>query len=118
MGNSFLGIYFFLFGSNGQLRWNNEAGVRINFRKSGILTIINNTHQIAIGDNCMNYPIVDKYKYFGVCLNDKFNPEAHLKSYKRKFNYLISRFKMISKRSIPAKYSINLIIRQIYNTIL
>ena len=34
----------------------------------GILNIVKNieTHKIAIGDNFMNYPIVDKYKYFGV----------------------------------------------------
>ena len=34
----------------------------------------------------MNYPIVDKYKYLGVWLNDKLSPEMHLKSYKPKIN--------------------------------
>ena len=47
-------------------KWSNEAVIPINFRKSGILNIVKNTktHKIAIGDNCMNYPIVhvDKYK--------------------------------------------------------
>ena len=42
-------------------KWSNEAGIPINFRKIGILNIIMNTitHNIAIGNNCMNYPIVN-----------------------------------------------------------
>ena len=101
-------------------KWSNEAGIPINFRKSGILNIIKNTktHKIAIGDNYMNYPIVDKYKYLGVWLDEKLNPETHLKSYKPKINYLISRFRMIPKKSITPRYLINiwtLIIRPIYD---
>ena len=35
---------------------------------------------------------VDKCKYVEVWLDEKLNPETHLKLYKPKMNYLISRF--------------------------
>ena len=38
---------------------------------------------------------MDKYKYLGVWLDEKLNPEKHLKSYKPKIDYLISRFRTI-----------------------
>ena len=37
-----------------------------------------------------NYPVVDKYKYLGVWLNEKLNPEDHIEAYGPKINYLIN----------------------------
>ena len=62
--------------------------------------------------------IVDIYKYLGVSLDEKLNSKTYLKSYKQKINYLISRFRMIPKKSITLRYLINLwtqIIRPIYD---
>ena len=56
----------------------------------------------------MNFPIVDEYKYLGVCLDEKINPNTHLKSYKPKINYLFSRFRMIPKKSITPRFLINI----------
>ena len=38
----------------------------------------------------MDYPIIDKYEYLGVWLDEKLSPEIHLKSYKPSINYLQS----------------------------
>ena len=60
-------------------KWSNEAGIPIYFRKSEMLNIIKNTNtQIAIGKNYINYPIVNKYKYLRICLDEKLNSETHL----------------------------------------
>ena len=80
----------------------------LSISESGILDIINNTNQKnAIGNNSINYPIMDKYNYLGVRLNKKLRPETHLKYYKPNINYLISRFKMIPTKSIILRYLVN-----------
>ena len=100
--------------------WSNKTRIPINLRKSGILNIrkSNKTSKIVLGSEYMNYPIVEKYKYLGVWIDEKLNPDTHLESYKPKINYLINRFKIIPKNSITPRYLINLwtlIIRPIYD---
>ena len=58
-------------------KWSNEAGIPKNIK----------TYRIP-GDNFMNHLILDKYKYLGVWLDEKLNPEIHLKSYQQKINYI------------------------------
>ena len=56
--------------------WSNKARIPINLRKSGILNIrkTNKTSKIVLGSTYMNYPIVEKYKYLGVWIDEKLNP--------------------------------------------
>ena len=66
----------------------------------------------------MKYPIVEKYKYLGVWLDEKVNPDTHLEEYKKNINYLINRFRIIPKKTITPRYLINiwtLIIRPVYD---
>lgn len=100
--------------------WSNKVGIPINFKKSGVLNIAPriNSRKLIQGTSIGNYPIVEKYKYLGVWLDEKLNPNTHIESYKQKVNYLISRFKIIPKNSVSPKFMINLwtlIIRPIFD---
>ena len=67
-----------------------------NFREWYLNIVKNkNTHKIVTGNTYINYTIVDKYKYSGVWLDKKLNPDTHIKTYKPKVNYLISRLKIL-----------------------
>jgi hypothetical protein len=100
--------------------WSNKAGIPINYKKSGILNIIQTTKTAKIVEEKVfkNYPVVDKYKYLGVWLNERLNPEDHIEAYGPKINYLINRFRIIPKKSITPRFLINiwtLIIRPVYD---
>jgi len=100
--------------------WSASAGIPINLRKSGIPNVRKNdrTRKIVHGEAYQNYPIVEKYKYLGVWIDEKLNPETHLNLYKPKVNYLINRFRIIPKKSITSRYLVNLwtlIVRPIYD---
>ena len=100
--------------------WSNKAGIPINYKKSGILNIIKTTktQKIIEKEIFMNYPIVKKYKYLGVWLDEKLDPKTHLDAYKSKIGYLINRFRIIPKKSITPRFLINiwtLIIRPIFD---
>ena len=66
----------------------------------------------------MKYPIVKKYKYLGVWLDEKLDPKTHIDAYKQKIGYLINRFRIIPKKSITPRFLINiwtLIIRPVFD---
>jgi len=100
--------------------WSAKAGIPINLKKSGILNIRNHGKiaRIVNGDSHLNYPVVERYKYLGVWLDEKLNPQTHLELYKSKINYIINRLRMIPKKTTTPRYLINLwtlIIRPVYD---
>jgi len=100
--------------------WSEKAGIPINYKKSGILNIMktSRTPKIVKGQIFKNYPVVQKYKYLGIWLDEKLNPRTHIEGYKPKINYLINRFRIIPKKSITPRFLINLwtlIIRPVYD---
>jgi len=100
--------------------WSNQAGIPINYKKSGILNIIKTTRtpKIIKEEMIENYPVVKKYKYLGVWLDEKLNPKTHIESYRQKIGYLINRFRIIPKKSITPRFLINLwtlVIRPVFD---
>jgi hypothetical protein len=100
--------------------WSNKAGIPINFKKSGILNIVKTTRtpKIIQEEIFGNYPVVKKYKYLGVWLDEKLDPKTHIEAYKNKIGYLINRFRIIPKKSVTPRFLINLwtlVIRPVFD---
>jgi len=104
--------------------WSLKAGIPINLKKSGILNIKRTVRSKSLinqdGDGeetFMGYPIVERYKYLGIWIDETLNPQTHLDLYKPKVNYLTHKLRMIPKKSITPRYLIDLwtlIIRPTY----
>ncbi len=100
--------------------WSTKAGIPINLKKSSILNIRKNdkTTKIVSGNVFLGYPIVEKYKYLGVWIDEKLDPETHVKLYRPKVRYLVNRFRLLPKRSITPRFLIDLwtlVIRPVFD---
>ena len=51
--------------------------INANKAKSGIMIISNNTKEVN-DNNIDGYPIITKYKYLGILINDKMNIQSHI----------------------------------------
>ena len=64
------------------------------------------------------FPIVEKYKYLGIWIDETLASATHLKMLKPKITYLTNKLKIIPKRNVTPKFILNLwtlIIRPIFD---
>jgi hypothetical protein len=72
-------------------KWSKENGIGINYKKSGIM-LLKGDNKGAMKE-LLGYPLVKKYKYLGVLINNKMNCPDHIHVITGKLNKYFSRNK-------------------------
>jgi hypothetical protein len=86
-------------------KWAEENEIEVNKKKSGILIIDNDRHDMH---EFRGYPIKVTYKYLGLTLNNALSPRTGLEAMKKKLDVYISRSGWINKKFFTPKTLLSL----------
>ena len=111
------------------IRTSGDWGLKINFKKSGLMHFFSNMRnytpfsdkEAVFNDETSStpltltldsqekviIPIVRKYKYLGIFVNNRLNITDHLSFLKKKTDYIINSFLSVRKASQSAKFCFN-----------
>ena len=68
--------------------WTKLNGINVNKKKSGIMILKN---KIETNDKIDGYPIINKYKYLGIMINDKMNIQSHIGNIDKKLKNILKK---------------------------
>ena len=80
-------------------KWSIENGIKINKLKSGIMLIKGTENDEYIRD----YPVIKKYKYLGMLINNKLGINKHIGNIDKKLNEYFRRNYILNKRYFSVK---------------
>ena len=80
--------------------WTKLNGINVNKKKSGIMILKN---KIENNDNIDGYPIINKYKYLGIIINDKMTIQSHIGNIDKKLKKYFEKNYILNKRFFSVK---------------
>ena len=80
--------------------WTKLNGINVNKKKSGIMILKN---KIENNDNIDGYPIINKYKYLGIMINDKMTIQSHIGNIDKKLKKYFEKNYILNKRFFSVK---------------
>ena len=83
-------------------KWTILNKINVNKAKSGIMIISKNIKEDN-DNNIEGYPIITKYKYLGILINDKMNIQSHIGNIDKKLDEYFTKNYVLNKRYFSVK---------------